>query len=92
MDTASQAQDRYYAERGQAATQEDGCLKWLFAGEFGRKTILTELGRIGEPEAIRHMAKHICDLKPHTEEAVAMIRQWQTGKPVDSGVLELAEP
>ena len=81
METARQSQDAHYASRGRAATQNDLSCVWLFSGDCSsRELILSELGRIGDPEAIRHVAEHICELKPPPEEAVALIRQWQSGK------------
>jgi hypothetical protein len=45
-----------------------------------KPAILTELGRIEDVEALRHMAKLVCDAKPSTKEAVAWLRRWRTGK------------
>lgn len=40
-----------------------------------RVGILTELGRIDDDDAMRAIAARICELKPRTEDAVAIIRR-----------------
>ena len=81
MEVVEQKLSRYYTLKGQSATQNRESLSWLFSGEPRLKQpILSELGRIGQPEVIRHVAEHICEMKPRPDEAVAMIRQWQTGE------------
>ena len=85
MEIIDEGSSRYYTLRGQSATQNREALSWLFSGDRRLKQpILSELGRIGQPEAIRHVAQHICDLRPRPDQAVAMIRQWQTGTPTPS--------
>ena len=80
MDAVDQKSSRYYTLKGRTATQNHEAFSWLFSGERKLKQpILSELGRIGQPEAIRQIAQHICEMKPRPDEAVAMIRQWQTG-------------
>ena len=92
MGTLRQSQEMYYALRGQAATENEESCAWLFSGDrSATETILSELGRIGEPEAIRHVAQHICELRPPLEDAVAMIRQWQTGKMPDRSAVAVAD-
>ena len=92
METARRRLDAHYTLRGQAATENEESCAWLFSGEHSsREILLSELGRIGEPEAIRHVAEHLCELKPPVEEAVAMIRQWQTGKTPDRDMAAVAD-
>ncbi len=40
-----------------------------------RGTILAELGRIEDPDFLQEVAERICELKPRTSDAVAMIRR-----------------
>lgn len=42
--------------------------------------ILTELGRCLSAEVIKNFALKICELKPKSKDAVALIRSWRTGK------------
>ena len=44
--------------------------RWL----TNKPEILDELGRIDADHALLVMAKRLCDLKPHTTEAIEMIR------------------
>ena len=80
MDTVRQNLDAHHAFRGRVATQNEPSCVWLYGDCTSRECILSELGRIGHPEVIRHIAEHICELKPSPEEAVALIRQWQAAK------------
>jgi hypothetical protein len=45
-----------------------------------RKTILAELGRIEDEDDFRAIALRICELKPKTHDAVAMIRDARFGR------------
>jgi hypothetical protein len=49
------------------------------SGKVFRKTILTELGRIGDDETLIAVAREICDLKPKARDAVALIRRARLG-------------
>lgn len=79
---------------------KDGDYKWLFdesaimKGTDGKKhiqpTILTELGRIDDDEAMRDVALQICKLKPKTRDAVLMIRRVRTGGLPLGDALQLA--
>ena len=42
--------------------------------------ILAELGRIGDVEAVRIIAREICEKKPLTKDAERAIRQWRLRK------------
>ena len=54
-----------------------------------RHTILAELGRIEDEDDLRSIARQICELKPGSKEAVAMIRQWRTGKSPSGDAISL---
>ena len=60
------------------------CSSGAQVGESGRRyyrrTILCELGRFEDDVVLRLYAGLICRLKPKTQEAVRMLRQWRTGK------------
>jgi hypothetical protein len=92
METTHDEESRHYAARGQAAIQNDMEFAWLLAERSTKRSILMELGRIGEPEAIRHVAEHICEMKPHAEEAVALIRRWRNGRPFDAVTVKTGDP
>ena len=42
-----------------------------------KRTICAELARIDDDETLRVAAQRICELKPTTGEAIAMIRRWR---------------
>jgi hypothetical protein len=42
--------------------------------------ILSALGRIPNDEDLKAVALRVCELKPKTKDAIAMIRRWRTGK------------
>jgi hypothetical protein len=42
-------------------------------------TILTELGRVADPEVMRALAEHICEQKLPTARAVALVRRARLG-------------
>jgi hypothetical protein len=62
---------------------------WLYDNERARRreprhvrgTILAELGRIDDDDDLRAVARRVCELKPKTRAAVAMIRRWRVGPP-----------
>jgi len=45
-----------------------------------KKTILTELGRFGDPDIIRECALHICRERMNTKTAVQRLRNVRAGK------------
>ena len=59
-------------------------LEWLLdessSPQGWRKTILSELGRIEDEETFRAVARAICDLKPKTRDAIAMIWRSRLGR------------
>ena len=81
-----------YMQRALALLEGTPDLQWLFdpaammadkhepCKPAFRPGILAELGRIDDPEDMRALALQLCELKPKTHDAVAMLRQWRTGK------------
>jgi hypothetical protein len=60
-------------------------------GHF-RRSIMQELGRIDNDDAMKSVARQICKLKPRAREAVAMIRRWRLGERRKAGnVLALTD-
>ncbi|MDD4869846.1 MAG: hypothetical protein PHR77_04740 [Kiritimatiellae bacterium] len=45
-----------------------------------RQAIMAALGRIEDDDELLAVAKQICELKPKSNEAIAMIHRWKTGK------------
>jgi len=72
----------YYRLIAFSVLHDDPRFSWLVDKETEKmkSTILTELGRIYVPEVIKIAALKICELKPRTKEAIALIRSWRTGK------------
>lgn len=73
-------------------------LTWLFDKEgFQRGSvkikqgILSELGRIDDDESLIAIARQLCELKPTTREAVAMVRRWRLGKDGVGSAPDLAQ-
>jgi len=56
-----------------------------------KPSILTELGRLGDPDRIRGVADRICELKPKARDAIAMIRRFRIGRDAPSSALGLAD-
>jgi hypothetical protein len=53
-----------------------------------RRSIMYELGRIEDPDDLLSVARRICELKPKTRDAIAMIRRFRRGEtPVHPGAL-----
>ena len=83
-----------YRQHALYVIKGDPRLAWLFDSELirtqehapFRRTILTELGRIPNDEDLRAVALRICELKPTTKEAVAMIRRFRLGRPAVGSV------
>jgi hypothetical protein len=71
--------------RRQMMNRFPGKEEWIDAKGALKQGILSELGRFGNDEDVKDIALHICELKPKTKNAVAMIRRWQgKGKPGDA--------
>jgi hypothetical protein len=54
-----------------------------------RFTILSELGRV-EDDDLKALARQLCQERPRSKDAVAMIRRWRTGKAPTGGAIDLA--
>ena len=64
---------------------------WLISGDVRRKSILSELGRLRDPEHIRQVAARLCETKPTARRAIAFIRHERLGeRPVDADRLTTA--
>lgn len=60
------------------AAEQDGEFGWLLAD--WRQTVLTELGRVTDPDLRVAAARRICALQPATStEAVRLVRRWRVG-------------
>lgn len=62
---------------------------WLFerhekSGKFKRTTLITELGRLEEPELIKAATKQVCEEKPAVTEAVARLRKERLENQTDT--------
>lgn len=69
-----------YHGRAFKALQDDPRFEWLWWGGRLRKTILAELGRVGDEDDIRALALTLCEQKPRTTDAIVRIRQWRLGR------------
>jgi hypothetical protein len=59
--------------------------------EHCRLTILAELGRIDDEQEREEMALYLCEVKPTTREAVALIRQVRTQRVPPGDTTQLAD-
>ena len=66
---------------------------WLYSDteKNMRTTILCELGRLNDPAAIERIALQLCELKPTTSAAVAMIRHARLGRQPQGTPAQLGE-
>lgn len=89
-------QDSYYRMIALTVLTKDERLAWL-ADESAMKagtgrwkpSILSELGRIPNEEDLKAVALRICELKPKTKDAVAMIRRARLGREPEGNYLTL---
>ena len=88
--------DCIYRIRAIGLLADDARFSWvadrakMSAGDGGWKpSILTELGRIWDEEVLKEIALNICELKPKTKEAVAIIRRIRTGKTISGNAESL---
>ena len=90
--------NRLHAVTALVALQGDNRFSWLFDLEDteagGRKkirrTLLSELGRLRDPDVIRESALELCSRKPKTATGVAWLRRFSTGSSPISDVDGLA--
>lgn len=83
-------QNYQYMTRALAAmgNERDTKYRWLYSPEKVRFTILYELGRLQDEEDIRDFAEQICEMKPKSKDAVAMIRNWRLGREKTPGNID----
>jgi hypothetical protein len=60
-------------------------------GKGWRPSILTELGRIDDEDQLRAVALEVCERKPGTREAIALIRRWRLGREGKGGAADLED-
>jgi hypothetical protein len=92
--------DVHYRQRALGILKDDpAAYVWLFNEEAimregGSKhwqpAILTQLGRIADEDTLLTIARQICELKPTTSKAVAMIRRFRVGGLPAPDALQLA--
>jgi hypothetical protein len=54
-----------------------------------RPTLLQELGRIEDAERLKAVARQLCECKPKTRAAMAMIRQYRLGRAAPAKAMAL---
>lgn len=61
----------------------------LLVGTVYKRSILAELGRLNDHEEVRAVAQRICEIKPRSRDAIAMIRRARLGReaPATTGAL-----
>jgi hypothetical protein len=78
---------------------DQGRFEWLIdgmperigtGGRLKKSTILVELGRIDDDNELIAVALKICELKPKTRDAIAMIRRYRTGASPAGDFFDLA--
>jgi hypothetical protein len=87
-----------YKIRAVALVADDPRFGWLMsdgptirAGQgHMRHTILAELGRIDDPQAMEAMALYLCEHRPTTREAVVLMRAYRLGRHAPSTPAQLA--
>lgn len=87
----------HYAALAMVVLADDTRFAWLYdrkkmqAGEKNswRPSILAELGRIADPDALRTVAEQVCTMRPKTKVAIVLIRRWRLGKEQAHGVLSI---
>lgn len=67
-------QDVAYRHFAMGRIVDEPDCRWLMAEGSGRRTILTELGRIGDSDELVALAKAVCASKPKARDAVRVIR------------------
>lgn len=81
-------QDAYYRQIALGVLMSDRRFTWLAdeaamkagAPKAWKPTILAELGRIPDDEAMKAVAAQVCELRPKAKAAVAMIRRYRLGR------------
>jgi hypothetical protein len=91
-------QNQFYEARAMGLLMNDPNFHWLCSSQEQairdtakiRAGVLAELGRIKDDDDLRAVAAQICELKPKTKMAVAMIRRARLGKKKSGDVQDLA--
>ena len=93
--------NRWYGVNALSVLGDDPLCAWLGCSDMAalkagktvkvRWTILSELGRLRDPETIREVAHEICEWKPRAAEAVRWIREQRTGRALKPSVSELTD-
>ncbi len=91
-------QNIIYRLRAMSILREDSRFLWLIDPEKAiqgkpgswRPSILAELGRLEDQDAMRAVALRICELKPKARQAVSMIRRARTGAKGDGDAVSLS--
>jgi hypothetical protein len=81
-DVTSDRHQRNIAYMGKALCTLGGDpeFSWITAPAAWKPGILAELGRIDDDEAIRIIARKICEAKPLVRDAERAVREWRRGK------------
>jgi hypothetical protein len=66
------------------------CERGISPGDCWRPSLLAELGRIDDPEAMMAVAERICEIKPATKEGVRIIRRVRLGRAPAASEKQLA--
>lgn len=90
-------QNVYYRNLASSILYEDKRFSWLAdgdkmeAGIIGswKPGILSELGRIIDLDDMKAVALRLCELKPKTKEAIAMIRGFRLGRTTKPDYMKL---
>ena len=80
--------NKMFGIRALRALRKDPAFQWLCSTEQAISrgeskmhfSILAELGRVDDEDAIRDFAREMCKRKPRTKDAISLIRRWRTGK------------
>jgi hypothetical protein len=89
--TARSLQNFHYQVLAIKYIHDDPRFTWLFdlKANTQKKSILTELGRCQDKETIIAFALRICELKPKTRDAIAMLRRARTGMAPKPDIIDL---
>jgi hypothetical protein len=99
--TVRSIQNKWFLVQAQRVLRHEPELTWLLdldpsthaiqKGGAYRMTILQELRRIEDEGVMKAVARRLCELKPSTREAVAMIRRFRLGRSAPASVNQLVD-
>jgi len=77
--TARGLQNKYYQSQAVKLIMDKPEFSWLLDSRVNRvkQTLLTELGRIANDDALLEAARALCRIRPSTSDGVAMIRRYR---------------